>query len=105
MESVRHAAWKSHSSDGLALEVGRLDDYQFAAVPDRVVHTDQIPAGEFARPHGNAVPRGHTDQPIVDARELYGALVDLLCCNGATGQIDRSVPHHGVESRLAIVAP
>ena len=49
MESVRHAAWKLHSSNGLAMEVRRLDDYQVAAVPDRVVDVGQIPAGEFAR--------------------------------------------------------
>ena len=47
MESVRHAAWKSHSSNGLALKVGRVDDDQVAAVPDRVVDVGQIPSGEF----------------------------------------------------------
>src|SRR6516162_5298317 len=144
MESVRHAAWKLHSSNGLAMEVRRLNDYQVAAVPDRVVDVGQIPAREFARvgigrsehgltrstglgsgtermllsstafevvaheftrTHGNAVPRRHTDQPIVDARELYSPLVDLLFCEGAAGQIDRPGPHHGVETRRAIIAP
>jgi hypothetical protein len=38
-----------YSSDGLALEVRRIDYYQVAAVPDRVVNIGQIPAGQFGR--------------------------------------------------------
>jgi hypothetical protein len=49
VESVRHAPRKLYSSDGLALEVRRIDYYQIAAVPDRVVNIGQIPAGQFAR--------------------------------------------------------
>ena len=144
MESVRHAAWKLHSSNGLALKVRRLDDHQVAPVPDWVVDVGQIPAGEFAglriggcenslsrstgrgsgtermflgstvfevvaheftRTDGNAVPRRHTGPPIVDARELYSALVDLLFCDRATSQIDRPGPHHRVETRRAIITP
>jgi len=31
----------------------------------------EVVAHEFTRTHGNAIPRPHTRQPIVDARELY----------------------------------
>jgi hypothetical protein len=50
VESIRYALRKLHSSDGLASEVRRIDDYQVAAVPNRVVNIGQIPAGEFACP-------------------------------------------------------
>lgn len=49
MESARHAVWKSHSSNKLAVEVRRVDYHQIAAVPDRVIDVGQIPAGQFAR--------------------------------------------------------
>jgi hypothetical protein len=48
MESVRHAVWKPHSSDGLALEVGGIDYYQVAAVAEKGMLTEGLGAAGAA---------------------------------------------------------
>jgi hypothetical protein len=46
----------------------------------------EVVAHEFIRTDVNPVLRWHTLPPIVDARELYSTLVDLLFC-GCRGNI------------------
>ena len=48
VKSVRHALWKLHAGNGLALKVRRIDDYEVTAIPDRVVDVRQMPARKFA---------------------------------------------------------